>query len=167
MENGNHLSLFKGKSQTKSPSSPQMCPRYPSQTTASATGRPFQTLSMLCSQGACLELGGGRGTAVRRRLVCKSPLSSSPPVYALNGWCVLQTVCQGDRERWRGGALGVASPCYRAVTFVERHFQTVQPACPWLVSNGYLTSDFPLQPGFNLHVGTLVSTTQICQGAFC
>lgn len=121
---------LKGNHKPKAPHLPKCAPPSPSQTTASATGRPFQTLSMLCSQGACLELGGGRGTAVRRRLVCKSPLSSSPPVYALNGWCVLQTVCQGERERWRGGALGTASPCYHAVTLLKDIFKLSSPPVP-------------------------------------
>lgn len=73
------------------------------------------------------------------------------------------TVCQGDREQRKGRALGTASPCYRAVPLLK-HFKTVQPAGPLLVSNGYLTFDFPLQLGLNLHLGTLVSTIHLPRG---
>ena len=119
MENVNHLFLIKGKSQTKTSRLPKCV--LPSRTSASATDRPFPNhqpplphcADTSCSQCAC------RDTDMRRRLVCKSPLSSCPPVYALNVWHMKQTVCQGDREHRKRRVLGTASPCYRAVTLLK------------------------------------------------
>lgn len=70
-------------------------------------------------------------------------------------------VCQGEWEHWKTWASRIASPCYRAVTL--RDFKTVQLVIYWFQTSR-LTFDFPLQLGFSLHFGTLVSTVQLPGG---
>lgn len=113
-----------------------------------------------CSQCAC------RDTDMRRRLVCKSPLSSCPPAYALNVWHMKQTVCQGDREHRKGRALGTASPCYRAVPLLKDILKLSSlPVLCW-----FPMATSPLISHCNLvliYTWALWLVPYICQEALC
>lgn len=67
-----------------------------------------------------------------------------------------------NEQHWEG-ALRDATPCYRAVYCVRRDFKTVQPVL-YRFQISYLTFDFPLQLGFDLHFTALVNTTHLPGG---
>lgn len=74
-------------------------------------------------------------------------------------------VCQGEWEHWKRRALRTASPCYRAVTLLEEILKLSNLSVIYWFQISYLTFDFPLQLGFNLHFSTLVvSTVQLPRG---
>jgi hypothetical protein len=73
-------------------------------------------------------------------------------------------VCQGEWEHWKRRALRTASPCYRAVTLLEDIVKLSNLSIIYWFQITYLTFDFPLQLGFNLHFNTLVRTIQSLVG---
>lgn len=105
-------------------------------------------------------------TDTRRRLVCKSPLSSCPPVYALNVWHMKHTVCQGDREHWKGRALGTASPCYRAVSLLKDilKLSSLPVLCWFPMATSPLISHCNL---VSIYTWALWLVPYICQEALC
>lgn len=165
MENVNHLFLFKGKSQTKTSRLPKCV--LPSRTSATPQIGLFPITSLLFYTVQTLAAPSVRAVAdMRRRLVCKSPLSSCPPGYALNVWHMKHTVCQGDREHWKGRALGTASPCYRAVPLLKDILKLSSlPVLCW-----FPMATSPLISHCNLvliYTWALWLVPYICQEALC
>lgn len=155
MENVNRLFLLKGKSQTKTSRLPKCV--LPSRTSASLLFYTVQTLAAPSVRAV---------TDMRSRLVCKSPLSSCPPVYALNVWHMKHTVCQGDREHQKGRALGTASPCYHAVPLLKDILKLFSlPGLCW-----FPMATSPLISHCNLvliYTWALGLVPYICQEALC